>query len=223
MSLGPNFDLSAAYTYYPTYVQVLKDYDRQPVQPVVMIESDYEFEPQHPAVLRRQEYWSLLSGAAGRFTATATPGRSKPAGRRSSTRPGRSKWLTCKPSSARAPGTTCPRSETYGSDRRLRHVRRQDHRGNRYVMASDYVTAGRTPDGTLVMAYLPSLRTVKVDIAQLAGPGDAAGTTRAEARTRRWRDHRCRIRASNLHPARKQWRWGRGMGAGIGDDAAQGR
>ena len=33
-----------------------------------MIESDYEFEQNStPAVLRRQEYWSLLSGAAGQL------------------------------------------------------------------------------------------------------------------------------------------------------------
>ena len=61
-------DLSAAYTYYPPYAEVLKEYDRQPVQPVVMIESDYEFERDStPAVLRREEYWSLLSGAAGQL------------------------------------------------------------------------------------------------------------------------------------------------------------
>jgi hypothetical protein len=41
---------------------------------------------------------------------------------------------------------------------------------NRYVMSSDYVTAGRTPDGSLVMAYLPTLRTVTVDLTKLRGP-----------------------------------------------------
>src|SRR5262249_28734772 len=45
--------------------------------------------------------------------------------------------------------------------------------GNRYGMTSDYVTAARTPDGALVMAYLPSLRTVKVNLAQLGGPATA--------------------------------------------------
>ncbi len=42
--------------------------------------------------------------------------------------------------------------------------------GNHFVMTSDYVTAARTPDGALVMAYLPSLRTVQVDMAQFGGP-----------------------------------------------------
>jgi hypothetical protein len=40
-------------------------------------------------------------------------------------------------------------------------------------MTSDYVTAGRTPDGNLVMAYLPSLRTVTVDMTQLRAPATA--------------------------------------------------
>ena len=40
-------------------------------------------------------------------------------------------------------------------------------------MTSDYVTAGRTPDGNLVMAYLPSLRTVTVDMSQLSAAATA--------------------------------------------------
>jgi hypothetical protein len=38
------------------------------------------------------------------------------------------------------------------------------------VSANDYATAARTPDGTLAMAYLPTLRTVTVNLAQMAGP-----------------------------------------------------
>ena len=49
--------------------------------------------------------------------------------------------------------------------------------GNVYGMTSDYVTAGRTPDGNLVMAYLPSLRTVTVDMTQLRAPATADPTT----------------------------------------------
>ena len=45
--------------------------------------------------------------------------------------------------------------------------------GNAYGMTSDYVTAGRTPDGALVMAYLPSPRTVTVDMSQLRAPATA--------------------------------------------------
>ena len=34
----------------------------------------------------------------------------------------------------------------------------------------DYVTAARTPDGTLAMAYVPSSRTITVDLSTLSGP-----------------------------------------------------
>ena len=36
--------------------------------------------------------------------------------------------------------------------------------------AADYVTAARTPDGTLAMAYVPSSRTITVDLSTLGGP-----------------------------------------------------
>ncbi len=64
--------LDAAYTYYPTYAQVLKEYNRSHFLPVVMAEARYEFEgnpPDYgdPPMIRREAYWSMLSGAAGQF------------------------------------------------------------------------------------------------------------------------------------------------------------
>jgi hypothetical protein len=168
-------DLSAAYTYYPPYAQVLKDYNRQPIQPVVMIESDYEFE-QHstPAILRRQEYWSLLSGAAGQLYGNGytwpfksgwkekldTPGAKQMAHVQALF--GRRTWYKLVPDQKHTVVTA-----GYGT------FDDTTTEGNRYVMTSDYATVARTPDGTLLMAYLPSLRTITVDMAQLAGPATA--------------------------------------------------
>jgi hypothetical protein len=45
--------------------------------------------------------------------------------------------------------------------------------GNAYGMTREYVTTGRTPDGTLVMTYLPSLRTGTLDLSQLHAPATA--------------------------------------------------
>ena len=39
--------------------------------------------------------------------------------------------------------------------------------------ADDYVTAARTTDGTLAMAYVPSSRTITVDMSTLGGPATA--------------------------------------------------
>src|SRR5205823_9641339 len=65
-------ELDGAYTYFPTYAQVLKEYNRPNFKPVFMVEANYEFEQNHadagsPANLRRQEYWTMLSGATGQL------------------------------------------------------------------------------------------------------------------------------------------------------------
>jgi hypothetical protein len=66
-------DLNSAYTYAPTYAEVLRGYDRSPTLPVIMIEANYEGEnneggpPANAEILRRQEYWAMLSGATGQF------------------------------------------------------------------------------------------------------------------------------------------------------------
>jgi hypothetical protein len=62
-------ELDAAYTYAPTYAQVLQEYGRRDHLPVFMVEANYEGEHAYtgPATLRRQEYWTMLSGATGQF------------------------------------------------------------------------------------------------------------------------------------------------------------
>ena len=72
---APLIQVNAAYTYAPTYEQVLLDYNRPNFLPTFMVEASYEFEqnfPEYPdgnlpQVIRRQEYWSLLSGATGQL------------------------------------------------------------------------------------------------------------------------------------------------------------
>ena len=69
----PLLDLASAYTYYPTYDAVLKAYNDTPTQPVFMVEANYEFENNTGGpetideTLRRQEYWTMLSGATGQL------------------------------------------------------------------------------------------------------------------------------------------------------------
>ena len=79
----PVIGVDAAYSYYPTYAQVLEEYNRPDHIPVFMVEANYEFEQEYSGseTLRRQEYWSLLSGASGSSTATTSRGNSSTAGR----------------------------------------------------------------------------------------------------------------------------------------------
>ena len=67
-------DLDGAYTYAPTYAEVLEEYNRPRFLPVFLEEAGYEFEQNlsylskgDPPILRRQEYWTMLSGATGQF------------------------------------------------------------------------------------------------------------------------------------------------------------
>ena len=59
---------NAVYTYYPTYDETLVAYNKPNIMPVLFLEEHYEYsnvggEFGTPNVLRRQEYWSLTSGA----------------------------------------------------------------------------------------------------------------------------------------------------------------
>jgi hypothetical protein len=168
-------DMSAAYTYYPTYAEVLKEYNRQPAQPVVMIESDYEFEHDStPVMLRRQEYWSVLSGATGQVYGNGYTWPFKTGWKEKLDTPGAKQMAHVQALfGPRAWHLLVPdRTHTvviagYGT------FDATTTEGNRYVMTSDYVTAARTPDGSLVIAYLPSSRTVRVNMAQLSAPATA--------------------------------------------------
>lgn len=178
---APILGLNASYTYYPTYAQVLADYDRPDAPPTFLVEANYEFEHNAadlgtPQILRRQEYWTMLSGAAGQLYGNGY------------TWPFRSGWqnkLDTKGSAQIAHliallAPSAPRTPRQWWNL----VPDQNHSvvvaGNGTFSstgslgASDYLTAGRTPDGALVLAYLPTVRTITVEMAKLGGPADAS-------------------------------------------------
>ena len=160
--------LDTAYTYAATYGEVLKAYRRRDHLPVFMIEASYEGEHYYtgPSTLRRQEYWTMLSGAMGQFygnkyTWQFLAGWARhldTIGSRQMTfvtnlfSPRR--WFDLVPDSAHqlvvgGYGTYSPDGDVNGSD---------------------YVTAARTPDGSLAIAYLPIGRGIVVDMSRMAGP-----------------------------------------------------
>lgn len=173
----PIIDLNASYTYEPTYQQVLKDYNRSNFLPTFMVEASYEFEQVNPSVpagtpqqLRMQEYWSLLSGATGQlygnryiwpFTCPARDGNGDCVGgwKDQLDTPGAlemahlkalfeaRRWYDLVPDQAHTVVTDG--LGTFGSD--------------------DYVTAARTADGTLALAYMPSSRTITADLSTFSG------------------------------------------------------
>ena len=76
-SWAPLIQINSVYTYVPTYAQTLAEYNRPDFKPIIMLEASYDFE-HIPGTdggsvqnLRRQEYWTMLSGAAGQMYGSA--------------------------------------------------------------------------------------------------------------------------------------------------------
>ncbi len=162
--------LDASYTYYPTYAQVLLDYNRAlGKMPVFLVEANYEFEGNNGImttikVLREQVYWTMLSGATGHLygngytwpfksgwkTHYDTPGATQVGYAKTffDARP----WWTLVPDQAHTVLT-----KGYGT-----------FASTGYDLASnDYATASVSADSSLFAAYLPSTRTVTVDVSRL--------------------------------------------------------
>jgi Protein of unknown function (DUF4038)/Putative collagen-binding domain of a collagenase len=164
--------LDGAYTYYATYDEVLRQYAKSPHLPVFMEEAGYEDEqnsgfisPGTPQTLRRQEYWTALSGATGQFYGNHYIW------------PFSSGWQQ---------HLDTPGSKQFGYLVRLLEglpwyqlVPDIHHRvvtagygtydGTANVLGSDYVTTAVTPSGKLALAYLPAGRTVTVNMSRFAG------------------------------------------------------
>jgi Protein of unknown function (DUF4038)/Putative collagen-binding domain of a collagenase len=154
---------------------VLIEYNRARFRPVFMVEANYEFEnnigqdPSTPEVLRRQEYWTLLSGATGQLYGNGTIW------------PFANEWQNHLDTTAATQLGFVTR--LFAQRAWFSLVPDQAHSlvtaGNGITSAagavhlSDYLTAARTPDGSLVLAYLPTSRTVAVDMTKLAGPVSA--------------------------------------------------
>jgi hypothetical protein len=177
----PLIELDGVYTYYPTYAQVLKEYNRSNFRPVFMEEANYEFEHNFnagggaPANLRRQEYWTMLSGATGQLYGSTYTWR-LPNG-----------WLTRWRSKLDTVGVVqlsymkalFALRKWYDLIPDQRHTLVTDGYGTPAplgtgaVTTDTYATAARTADGTLAIVYMPTIRTITVDMSQLAGPTSA--------------------------------------------------
>lgn len=172
---APLIELNASYTYFPTYAQVLLDYNRPDAPPTFMVEANYEFEHNvadlgTPQILRRQEYWTMLGGAAGQLYGNGytwpfvngwqahldTPGSAQIAHVNALFVP--RPWFNLIPDQNHS--VVIAGYGTFADTGALG--------------ANDYATAARTPDGALVIAYMPTLRTLTVDMTRLGSPASAS-------------------------------------------------
>jgi hypothetical protein len=162
--------VNGVYTYYPTYDETLVAYNKSTIMPVIFLEEHYEFENVSgelgtPKVLRRQEYWSLTSGAlaghmygngyvwpfsAGWQSHLDSPGATQ-LGYFKNFFSSRS-WYNLVPDQSHLLLTAGYGTYTSG--------------GN--VSDSDYATAAETPDGTLAVVYTPVSHTLTIALSNFS-------------------------------------------------------
>jgi hypothetical protein len=198
-SWEPLIDLDAAYTYLPNYAQVLTEYNRHNFKPVFMVEANYEFESVGADVgstqnLRRQEYWAMLSGAAGQLYGSAHSWQLQKGWEANLDTSGviqlsymknlfvSRKWYEMVPDQTHTVVTdgydrlSCIVGNfvTYVSEdhdslisRAFGRIRR--HSGIGSITSNTCATAARASDGSLVMVYMPTIRAITVDMSKLTG------------------------------------------------------
>lgn len=165
---GGWLDVNSSYNCDAVHQRVAADYNSKPVLPTFLIESCYEGEHNSSAVqIRRQAYWSVLCGGFGHVFGNNPL------------------WHFEGPTLYPFEGTWREAMDRPGSvdmmywGRLFRSrswfdlVPDQDHRvvtaGLGEIEGTDYLAAGRTHDGSTVIAYLPTSRTIRVDMTRIAG------------------------------------------------------
>ena len=172
--------LNAAYCYGPPYIQVLRGYNNPTkTMPVFMVEAVYEFEgnaqpkTSTPATLRRQEYWSLLSGATGQLYGNGYTWPFKAGWKSHLDTPGAAQMVYLKAFFESRPWYNLVPDQTHSTLTAGYGTMITDKNYSGGVDSNDYATAARTGDGSLALAYLPTRRTVSVDMTRLSGPATA--------------------------------------------------
>ena len=173
----PLIDLNSTYAYSPTYMQILHSYNQKPVAPAYLVEAHYDLEdvgkpPDFgtPNVLRREEYWTMLTGGVGQFYGNAYTWSFKAGWQSHIDTPGVAQLKIWKEFFTALPWQDLVPDQnhailtagygTYGTVQTR-------------VSQSDYSTAAATPDGSLVVLYMPTARTITINMAALKGAARA--------------------------------------------------
>jgi len=167
----PLSELNSTYTYSPTYMQMLHSYNQKPIAPAYLVEAHYELEdvgwPRDfgtPLVLRKEGYWTMLSGGVGQFYGNMYTWSFKGGWKSHIDTPGVEqleiwkkffssiRWQDLVPDQDQSVITAG--AGNYGDV-------------NTRVSESDYSTAARTEDGSLVVVYVPTVREIVINMLAL--------------------------------------------------------
>ncbi len=152
-------DFNFTYSYNETYTQSQEDFRRTPVRPTIMSESGYERESNDfrmgtPQRIRRQAYWTLLSGSCGHFYGSSYWYMGK-GWRESINWTGVLNMKICRNFFESIPWyTLVPEFE-----------KQLIVEGNgQYGSNDDYITAAAMPDYSLAVLYMPIARRIRLDL-----------------------------------------------------------
>jgi hypothetical protein len=161
---GGWLDFNTTYTYEIVHRKLMRDYNRTPAMPFVLIESSYEGEHNASAVqIRRQAYWAVLCGATGQFMGNRPIWLFDPG------------WQAALDSTAAEDMTRL--KALFTSRHWYKLIPDEIHDEKHEVVVDglgefrglDYLAAARTADGGTVIAYMPTARPITVDMTKIAG------------------------------------------------------
>ncbi len=156
---GSWLQVSTSYAYEIVHLRLTWDYERKPVMPLFLIESIYEGEHNSSAVqIRRQAYWAVLCGEFGHVMGNHPLWDFSPGWQAAMDAPGSMAMMHW--------------GRLFRSRPWYDLVPDKDHQvvtgGLGEFWGLDYLTAAATPDGGMVIAYLPTARAVTVNLSKLA-------------------------------------------------------
>jgi len=168
-------DINGSYIYGPTYLQMLHSYNQKPTMPTFLMEAHYELENVGndygtPSVLRRQEYWTMLTGGTGQFYGNNYTWTFRSGWEGNIDTPGVTQFIIWKNFFASLPWQELIPDQG--------HSVLTDGLGNfgdleTQVSKSDYATAAKTPDGSTAVVYMPTARAITINLASLRSPAKA--------------------------------------------------
>jgi hypothetical protein len=162
---GTWLEIGTSYAYEIVHLRLTWDLERKPVMPYFLIECVYEGEHNASEVqIRRQAYWSVLCGDFGHVMGNNPIWNFDPGWQAAMDAPGSVGMMHW--------------GRLFRSRPWADLVPDQEHKivtgGLGEFWGLDYLTAAATPDGATVIAYMPSARTVTVDLSKLAKRQTAA-------------------------------------------------
>ncbi len=157
---GGWLDFNATYTYEIVHKKLLQDYNRKPAMPFILIESSYEGEHNSSEVqIRRQAYWSVLCGGFGQVMGDFPIDIISPGWQQAMDLPGSVGMMHW--------------GKLFRSRPWFDLLPDQKHQvvtaGLGEFNGLDYLAAARTSDGSTVIAYMPTSRTISVDMSKVSG------------------------------------------------------